>query len=74
MNKATLRKELMALAPAERIELAMALWDSIEPQNLPPLTDEHIAEAEREWVEHQKDPTSAVPLEEVRSWLRSRRR
>jgi len=73
MNKATLTKELMALTPAERIELAMALWDSIEPQDLPPLTDEQISEAEHEWTEHQRDPTSAVSLEEMRNWLKSRR-
>ena len=33
MNKATLRKELMELSPAERLELIGELWDSIPPQD-----------------------------------------
>ncbi len=72
MNKATLRKELMELSPAERLELITELWDSIPPQEVPPLTAEQIAEAEQEWAEHQKDPSTALPWDEVRNWLRSR--
>jgi putative addiction module component (TIGR02574 family) len=71
MNKALL-KELMDLPPAERLQLAEELWDSIEPQDLPPLTDEQFKEIERDWADHKRDPSSAVPWEEVRSWLRSR--
>ena len=62
----------MELTPAERLDLAMDLWESIEPKDLPPLTDEQIAEVEQEWAAHQKDPTSAVPWEEARNWLQSR--
>ncbi|MEA2944953.1 MAG: hypothetical protein QOI40_283 [Alphaproteobacteria bacterium] len=71
MNKALL-KELMDLPPAERLQLVEELWDSIEPQDLPPLTDEQIKEIEQDWADHKRDPSSAVPWEEVRSWLRSR--
>ena len=39
MNKATLRKELMELTPAEQLEFMEELWDSLEPENLPELTD-----------------------------------
>jgi putative addiction module component (TIGR02574 family) len=73
MNKALL-KELMDLPPAERLQLVEELWDSIEPQDLPPLTDEQIKEIEQDWADHKRDPSSAVPWEEVRSWLRSRRK
>ena len=39
MNKALLA-ELMELSPAERLELVEELWDSIPPEDLPPLTEE----------------------------------
>ena len=71
MNKALL-KELMDLPPAERLQLVEELWDSIQPQDLPPLTDREVEEIEQDWADHKRDPSSAVPWEEVRSWLRSR--
>lgn len=73
MNKAALRKELMELTPAEQLELVEELWDSLEPENLPELTAEQIAEVEREWAEHQKDPSSVVTWEEVRRELWARK-
>ena len=73
MNK-DLRKELLQLPPAERIDIAMELWESVTTDDLPPLTAEQIAEVEQEWAEHQKDPSSAVPWEDVRVWLRSKLR
>ena len=73
MNKALL-KELMDLPPAERLQLVEELWNSIQPQDLPPLTDREVEEIEQDWADHKRDPSSAVPWEEVRSWLRSRLR
>jgi putative addiction module component (TIGR02574 family) len=72
MNKATLRKELMELTPAERIDLACELWDSIAREEFPPLTHEQMKEIDRRLAEHQKDPSSAIPWEEVRKSLWSR--
>jgi putative addiction module component (TIGR02574 family) len=72
MDKALLKEKLLELSPAERLEIVEEIWDSIPPEELPPLTDEQIAEVEKEWAEHQKDPTSAVPWEEVQRSLRSR--
>jgi putative addiction module component (TIGR02574 family) len=71
MNKA-LWDELMKLSPAERIQLAQDLWDSITPEEMPPLTPEQIEEMERRLAEHEKDPGSAVPWEEVRARLWAR--
>jgi len=71
MNRALL-VELMKLTPAERIQLAEDLWDSISPEEMPPLSDEQISEINRRLAEHQKDPTTALPWEEVRSCLWSR--
>jgi len=71
MNKAVW-DELMKLSPAERIQLAQELWDSITPEEMPPLTPEQIEEMERRLAEHEKDPGSAVPWEEVRARLWAR--
>ena len=71
MNKGLLA-ELMELTPAERIQLAEDLWDSIAPEEMPPLTAEQIEEIDRRLAEHRKDPSTALPWEEVRSWLWSR--
>jgi putative addiction module component (TIGR02574 family) len=61
--------ELLKLTPAERIRLAQDLWDSVGPEDMPPLTDEQIAEIDREFAEHARDPSSAIPWGEVRASL-----
>jgi putative addiction module component (TIGR02574 family) len=73
MNKALLQ-QLLQLTPAERIQLAEDLWDSIseDSSNLPPLTEEERAELKRRLEEHRRDPSTAVPWEEVRARLASR--
>ena len=71
MNKALLQ-ELMQLSPAERIELAQDLWDSVGPEEFPPLTPEQEAEIDRRLAEHEKDPSRAIPWEDVRAYLWSR--
>lgn len=74
MNKALLN-ELMQLSPAERIELAMDLWDSIPAGgDAFQLTAEQKAELDRRIAEHESDPSTAISYEEVREWLWSRRK
>jgi len=74
MRRPELWTELMELTPAERIDLVEALWDSIEPERLPPLSAEELDELDRELAEHRADPSGAQSWEAVRAWLRSRRR
>jgi putative addiction module component (TIGR02574 family) len=66
--------ELLQLSPAERIQLAEELWDSVaaSPDSMPGLTQEQIAECERRLAEHDRDPSTALPWEEVRTRLWSR--
>jgi putative addiction module component (TIGR02574 family) len=73
MNKA-LRDQVMQLPPEERLELAHDLLDSVpaNDENLPPVTDVQLAEAKRRLAEHRRDPSTAVPWEEVRARLRAR--
>jgi putative addiction module component (TIGR02574 family) len=69
MNK-DLLKELLQLSPAERIRLAEDLWDSIDPEDMPPLAPERIEEIDRRLA--QNDPGRAIPWEEVRTLLMAR--
>jgi putative addiction module component (TIGR02574 family) len=71
MNKRLL-DELLELTPAERIELVEVLWDSVTPDDMPPLTDEQIRACEHELAEHRADPSSSIPWEEAKQWLRAR--
>jgi putative addiction module component (TIGR02574 family) len=70
----TLVTELLKLTPAERIQLAEELWDSVaaDPENLPALSDAQRAEIQRRLDEHDRDPTTAIAWEELRARLRSR--
>ncbi len=65
--------ELLRLSVPERIQLAEDLWDSIaaDPESLP-LTNAQQAEVERRIAEHDRDPESAIPWEEVRARLHER--
>jgi putative addiction module component (TIGR02574 family) len=66
--------DLFKLSPAERVQLAEDLWDSVaaEPEGLPPLSDAERAEIERRLAEHARDPAEAAAWDEVRARLWSR--
>jgi putative addiction module component (TIGR02574 family) len=63
-------EELLKLSVAERIQLVEDLWDSIaaDPETLP-VTDAQREELERRLKEHEADPESAIPWDEVRRRL-----
>jgi putative addiction module component (TIGR02574 family) len=62
---------LLKLSPAERIQLAEDLWDSVaaHPENLPPLTDEERREIDRRLAAHDTAPETAIDWEDVRKRL-----
>ena len=64
--------ELLELSPAERIQLAEDLWDSIEPEEMPPLTPEQQQETERRYAEHVRNPARASRWEDVKARLLAR--
>ena len=71
MLRDTLTK-LLELPATERVDLAIALWDSLTPPEQEAefdLTPEQRAELDRRLAEHIADPASAVPWEEVRRKL-----
>ncbi len=77
MSVQDIEAEALKLPAGERIRLAQELWDSIAPEaeanpDLLPLSEEQIQELERRLAEHERDPSSALPWEEVRARLRAR--
>lgn len=64
--------DFIELSPAERIQLAQDLWDSLEEEDAPPLSPEQIRELDRRLADHDVNPGSAVPWEVVRERLRAR--
>ena len=52
------------LTPAERIELAEQLWDSLEPDAIAP-SEEHLAELRRRRAELAADDDPGEPWESV---------
>jgi putative addiction module component (TIGR02574 family) len=58
---------LFALSPAERIELAEELWDSVAHEAAgQPLKAHEIAEIEKRLAEHRAHPQNIVPWNAVK--------
>jgi putative addiction module component (TIGR02574 family) len=68
MNKPLLDK-LLELPAAERLEIIGELWDSIPPQELPPLSDELKDELDRRYEALVRDPGRGSSWEEVKERL-----
>jgi putative addiction module component (TIGR02574 family) len=68
MNKPLLDK-LLELPAAERLEIIGELWDSIPPQELPPLSDELKDELDRRYEALVHDPGRGSSWEEVKERL-----
>lgn len=69
---ATPLQELLALPGPERVELAMALWQSLEfsEQEHALTVDAALsAELEQRWAKHQQHPEEAVSWDVVRQDL-----
>lgn len=66
--------ELLKLSPAERIQLAEDLWDSVaaQPESLPALSDDQRKEIERRCAVYAQDPSSALTWKDVHARLWSR--
>jgi len=64
--------ELLKLPASDRIEIAVALWESLtdaEREAELALSPEQEAELDRRLAEHIASPDSAIPWEEVRRKL-----
>jgi putative addiction module component (TIGR02574 family) len=73
VNKATLLAEILRLPEDERRELVEEVFESLPNESVDfVLTEEQKAELDRRLEEHRRDPSSAIPAEEVIAALRSR--
>ena len=67
-------REILKLSVREKLDLIGRIWDSIdEPEDIE-LTDEEVAELERRADEHEREPSTAIPLEQVLAEMKPRRR
>ncbi|TBV04049.1 addiction module protein [Phytopseudomonas dryadis] len=71
---ATFTSELLKLSPAERIQLAEDLWDSVaaQPDNAPPLSAQQREEVQRRLDAYRDKPGDAQDWESIRSRLWAR--
>ncbi len=63
------KEELLKLPAAERYDIAVALWDSIEEEDLP-VTDEEKAFAEMRLQEHLNNPKDVIKWEDARAQIK----
>ena len=70
MNK-SLHDQVMSLPADEKLDLVMDLWDSIREDELPPPSDEQLAEAERRLEAYKKDPSRGSPADIVMRRIRA---
>jgi putative addiction module component (TIGR02574 family) len=63
------------LSPTQRVELAVALWESLpEDSPDPPITDAQRAELVRRVAAFRRDPTAGSTWEDVRARIEGTRR
>ncbi len=65
-------RDLLKLSVEERLQLIGELWDSIEAEELPPLTVDQEKELGRRLDGLEANPDDVLPWEEVRARLWSR--
>jgi putative addiction module component (TIGR02574 family) len=67
-----LRAAVFALPADERRKLAEELLESVDEDDLPPLTDAQFEEPERRRLDHEANPGLARPWDEVYARLKAR--
>ncbi|HET9767036.1 MAG TPA: addiction module protein [Thermoanaerobaculia bacterium] len=73
MTKAEIREQVLTtLSPEDRVELAIELWESLDPADLA-VPAWHLDMVRERLDEHRRDPESARPGEELLAWLRQPR-
>jgi putative addiction module component (TIGR02574 family) len=73
MKTIDIAEEIRRLSVDERIRLIQDIWEGIAADSdPPPLTDTERSEVARRIADHKRDPSSAIPAEEVFAGLRRR--
>jgi putative addiction module component (TIGR02574 family) len=63
----TLLADARQLPVASRVQLIEALWDTLPPDSLPPLSDEWLEEIQRRSAEFDAGLVQTTPWEQVRA-------
>lgn len=73
-NFAEIQRELSELSPEERAKLALALVESLEPEDEGDIAEAWRVEAERRYEQFKRGEIQAIPGEEVFAKIRGRLR
>jgi len=73
-NFAEIQRELSELSPEERAKLALALVESLEPEDEGDIAEAWRVEAERRYEQYKRGEVQAIPGDEVFARIRSRLR
>jgi len=63
----TVLAEASRLPVVDRVQLIEALWETLPPDSLPPLSDEWVAEIQRRSAEYDSGSVQTVPWEQIRA-------
>ena len=69
MNATLLEETITRLTPDEKLALIGKLWSSLDTTNLP-ILPAVLAELDRRRVEYERDPSSALTLDELLARVR----
>ena len=73
-NFAEIQRELSELSVEERAKLALALVESLEPEDEGDVAEAWRVEAERRYEQYKRGEVQAIPGDEVFARIRSRLR
>lgn len=73
-NFAEIQRELSELSPEDRAKLALALVESLEPEDDGDIAEAWRLEAERRYEQYKRGEVQAIPGDEVFARIRSRLR
>lgn len=61
----TLMQTIQQLGPQEKLQLVEDLWDLVEAESVPPLSDELHAELQRRLAWSKTHPETGVSMEDI---------
>ena len=73
-NFAEIQRELSELSPEDRAKLALALVESLEPEEEGDIAEAWRLEAKRRYEQYKRGEVQAIPGDEVIARIRSRLR
>jgi len=72
MSRKVTVQDTLEMSVADRIKLAQDIWDSLDPGSVP-ISEAERQEIERRLNEHERDPHSTIPWDEVKKQILGRK-